>query len=88
MPLGILPTAVTWIVQAMVSLRRIDKFLNNDELDLDVIEHKTSDNMAIVVENGAFSWGNDEPIALDGIDIEIKKGSLTAVSSLILSVKI
>jgi ATP-binding cassette subfamily C (CFTR/MRP) protein 1 len=49
MPLGILPTAVTWIVQAMVSLRRIDKFLNNDELDQGMIEHETSDNRAIVV---------------------------------------
>ena len=80
MPLGILPTAVTWIVQAMVSLRRIDKFLNNDELDQGMIEHVTSDNKAIVVENGAFSWGNEEPIALEEIGVDIEKGSLTAVS--------
>ena len=82
MPLGILPTAVTWIVQAMVSLRRIDKFLNNDELDQGMIEHEASDNKAIVVENGAFSWGNEEPIALEDIGVEIEKGSLTAVSYL------
>ena len=81
MPLGFLPTLVTWIVQAMVSLRRIDNFLNNDELVDDMIEHEPSETEAIVVENGTFRWGSNEPIALEEVDFKVKKGSLTAVST-------
>ena len=81
MPLGFLPTLVTWIVQAMVSLKRIDKFLNSDELVDDMIEHEPSETEAIVVENGTFRWGSNEPIALEEVDLKVKKGSLTAVST-------
>lgn len=81
MPLGFLPTLVTWIVQAMVSLKRIDKFLNSDELVDDMIEHEPTETEAIVVENGTFRWGSNEPIALEEVDLKIQKGSLTAVSS-------
>ena len=80
MPLGFLPTLVTWIVQAMVSLERINKFLNSDELVDDMIEHEPSETEAIIVENGTFRWGTNEPIALEEIGVDIEKGSLTAVS--------
>ena len=79
-PLGLLPYSITWIVQALVSLKRIEKFLNNDELEDGMIEHDVSETKAIVVENGSFRWGSDEPIAVEGVDIEIQQGSLTAVS--------
>ena len=67
-------------VQAMVSLRRIDKFMNNEELDDGMIEHQKSETKAVVIENGNFCWGKNEPIVLEDVNIEIKKGSLTAVS--------
>ena len=72
----------SWIVhsvQAMVSLRRIDKFMNNEELDDGMIEHQKSETKAVVIENGSFCWGKNEPIVLEDVNIEIKKGSLTAV---------
>ena len=34
----------------------------------------------ITVENGSFRWGNDEPTVLENINVNIKQGSLTAVS--------
>ena len=80
MPLGILPAAVAYIVQAMVSLKRIDKFLNNEELEDEAIEHQPSETEAIIVENGTFGWGSDEPTVLEDVDIKVLKGSLTAVS--------
>ena len=64
----------------MVSLRRIDKFMNNEELDDGMIEHHKSETKAVVIENGTFRWGSDEPIVLEDVNIEIQKGSLTAVS--------
>ena len=80
MPLGILPAAVAYIVQAMVSLKRIDKFLNNEELEDEAIEHQPSETEAIVVEKGTFGWGSDEPTILEDVDIKVPKESLTAVS--------
>ena len=80
MPLGILPAAVAYIIQAMVSLKRIDKFLNNEELEDETIEHQPSETEAIIVENGSFGWGSDEATVLEDVDIKVLKGSLTAVS--------
>ena len=79
-PLGIFPMVVSYIVQAMVSLKRIDKFLNNEELEEDNIENQPSDTEAIIVENGTFGWGSDEQTTLEDVNIKVTKGSLTAVS--------
>ena len=79
-PIGVLPGGVYYIVQAMVSLKRIDKFLNNEELEDEAIEHKPSETEAIIIENGTFSWGADEPTILEDVDIKVSKESLTAVS--------
>ena len=79
-PLGIFPMVVSYIVQAMVSLKRIDKFLNNEELEDETIEHQPSETEAIIVENGTFGWGSNEATVLEDVDIKVLKGSLTAVS--------
>ena len=79
-PLGIFPMVVSYIVQAMVSLKRIDKFLNNEELEDETIEHQPSETEAIIVENGTFGWGSDQATVLEDVDIKVLKGSLTAVS--------
>ena len=79
-PLGILPGGVYYIIQAMVSLKRIDKFLNNEELEDEAIEHQPSETEAIIIQNGTFGWGADEPTILEDVDIKVRKESLTAVS--------
>ena len=79
-PLGIFPMVVSYIVQAMVSLKRIDKFLNNEELEDEAIEHQPSEMEAIIIENGNFGWGTDVPTILEDVDIKVPKESLTAVS--------
>ena len=66
----------------MVSLRRIDKFMNTEEVDDGMIENQKCKTKAIMIENGTFRWGSDEPIALENINMEIKKGSLTVVSDI------
>ena len=45
-----------------------------------VLEHEVNKESPITVENGTFRWGADEPTALENININIKQGSLTAVS--------
>ena len=80
LPLGILPEAVIEIGKTMVSVKRIDKFLNVKELGDDMIEHEPFKTEAIVMKSGTFHWGDDDDSTiLENVDINLVKGSLTAV---------
>ena len=81
LPLGILPEAVIEIGKTMVSVKRIDKFLNVKELRDDMIEHEPFKTEAIVMKSGTFHWGDDDDDStiLENVDINLVKGSLTAV---------
>ena len=79
MPLAVLPFMVIGLVQSSVSLKRINKFMNNEELDENAVEHKSDDKTPIKIDSGSFRWGRDEPTILDDVNIKIEKGSLTAV---------
>ncbi|KAL3268300.1 hypothetical protein HHI36_007418 [Cryptolaemus montrouzieri] len=75
-PLNTLPITLNNIVQASVSLMRVNKMLNNEELDPNNVSHHDSEN-PVTIRNGTFGWG-DEPILKD-INISLRKSSLTAV---------
>lgn len=79
MPMAIFPFLVVGLVQARVSIERVNKFINNDELDPTAVEHDTAEVDPIVVEKGTFKWGENDPEILRDINIKVKKGSLTAV---------
>jgi len=78
-PLAMLPMMISFMVQAKVSLDRVNKFMNNDELDEDAVTHETINGDAVTINEGNFKWGPDEPTVLHDINISVKKGSLTAV---------
>ncbi|XP_044753851.1 multidrug resistance-associated protein 1-like isoform X2 [Coccinella septempunctata] len=75
-PLNTLPVTLSNIVQASVSLVRVNKMLGNEELDpSDVTHHE--DVYPLTIKNGVFGWG-EEP-TLRNINISLPKSSLTAV---------
>ncbi|XP_070185918.1 multidrug resistance-associated protein 1-like isoform X2 [Littorina saxatilis] len=78
-PLSMLPNVITNIVQASVSLKRLQKFLDNDELDDDAVEHNTSTKPAVKIENCTFTWDREAPNTISNINLEIQEGSLVAV---------
>nr|XP_039268709.1 multidrug resistance-associated protein 1-like isoform X3 [Styela clava] len=78
-PISMLPMVISALVQASVSLNRLNKFMNNAELDLDAVDKKNSDGPAIIIENGTFTWEHGEEPVLEDINCEIKEGSLVAV---------
>jgi ATP-binding cassette subfamily C (CFTR/MRP) protein 1 len=80
MPMAVLPFMIVGLVQAGVSLDRVNKFMNNEELDEEAVEHNASEKEPIVIENGTFRWSSEDPVVLDQINVKIKRGSLTAVS--------
>ncbi|XP_050728277.1 multidrug resistance-associated protein 1-like isoform X2 [Eriocheir sinensis] len=81
-PLAMLPMLITNIVQAQVSLKRINKFMNADELDPNYISQENTPKHPVVIENGTFAWGHGEedgkPVLKD-LNLTVEKGSLVAV---------
>ena len=46
------------MVQCQVSVQRIDKFMNANELDPDAVSHDDHED-PIVVRNASFTWGEN-----------------------------
>ena len=77
---------------ASVSLKRITKYLNADELEEeknDLIDSYQSEEQseekpkrsrnAVAVKDGSFSWNKDGETCLKNIDLKVEKNSLIAV---------
>jgi len=62
-----------------VSSRRINKYLQGDDLQPDVVTHKPNNNFAITVKNGTFSWSKDDMPVLKDINLNVKANKLIAV---------
>ncbi|XP_055308510.1 multidrug resistance-associated protein 1-like, partial [Sitodiplosis mosellana] len=78
MPLAMLPLLIVYMIETSVSVNRINKFMNSEELDPQNVSHDPSDAAPLSIENGTFSWGNDEP-CLKNINLQVKKSNLVAV---------
>ncbi|XP_059180053.1 ATP-binding cassette sub-family C member 3 isoform X2 [Centropristis striata] len=79
-PLNMLPQVISSIVQASVSLKRIQSFLSHDELDPNSVDrNNTATDYAVTVVNGKFSWAKEDPPVLHNINVMVPQGSLLAV---------
>ena len=78
-PMNLLPILLVFLVQCQVSLKRVNKYMNSDELDPNAISHDDIGKEVIKVEQGNFSWGKDMQPTLTGINLKIPQGSLMAV---------
>ncbi|XP_058453712.1 multidrug resistance-associated protein 1-like [Malaya genurostris] len=76
-PLAMFPMMITFAMQAWVSVKRINKFMNSEELDPNNVTHNRSEN-ALEIRDGTFSWGDDVP-TLKNINLTMRKGQLSAV---------
>ncbi|CAM4943622.1 unnamed protein product [Rotaria socialis] len=81
-PLVVFPNVMTNVVEARVSNKRIENFLNNEEIDEDAVDKISMDSnkYAVKIENSSFRWSNlvDDPIILKNINMQIEQGSLIA----------
>ncbi|XP_068141679.1 multidrug resistance-associated protein 1 isoform X2 [Drosophila tropicalis] len=77
-PLTMLPMLITNLVQTQVSVNRINKFLNSEELDPNSVTHDPSKPHPMSIEKGEFSWGDNE-VTLKNINIEVRKSNLVAI---------
>ncbi|KAH9625052.1 hypothetical protein KSS87_020805 [Heliosperma pusillum] len=81
-PIYSLPDTVSMIIQTKVSLDRIASFLCLDDVDPDTVEKLPSgeSEMAVVVEDGNFSWDPSAPgTSLKDINLKVQIGMNVAV---------
>uniref|UniRef100_A0A8C3AF08 ATP-binding cassette, sub-family C (CFTR/MRP), member 3 n=1 Tax=Cyclopterus lumpus TaxID=8103 RepID=A0A8C3AF08_CYCLU len=79
-PLNMLPQVISSLVQASVSLKRIQRFLSHDELDPSSVDrNNTATEFSVTVVNGKFTWAKEDPPVLHNINVMVPQGSLLAV---------
>ena len=81
-PLTLFPMTLREVIKTYVSLQRITKFLNAEELDETSVDSSTkSEDNAIEIESATLSWDEQstEKPTLRGINCAISRGSLVAI---------
>ncbi|XP_022694083.1 multidrug resistance-associated protein 1-like isoform X2 [Varroa jacobsoni] len=81
-PLSMLPLLISMLIQAAVSVKRINNFLNLEELDLYVARSSSRTSpVSISVEKGTFAWSNAEceQPTLHDITLRVGRGKLVAI---------
>ena len=79
MPLNSLPMLVIQMIQASVSLKRVNDYLNSKEINTKAISRDKSDSNAIEMKNASFTWDTEAPPAIENVSFDIPKGSLVAI---------
>lgn len=75
------PMLISFIMQAKVSIDRINKFLNSEDLDSKSITRERSDN-AIQITDASFSW-IDESLVLKNVNLIVGRGASAAVVGMV-----
>lgn len=70
------PMLISFVMQAKVSIDRINKFLNSEDLQ-NQITSEPSEN-AIQITDGSFSW-IDDTLVLKNINLIVSRGASAAV---------
>ncbi|TRY74646.1 hypothetical protein TCAL_01629 [Tigriopus californicus] len=84
-PLSMLPMMITALIQASVSIKRINNYMRATELEEKNVTKDTRPSsqgakFAVKLNKASFTWNEEasEP-TLKEIDVEVKKGSLVAI---------
>ncbi|XP_050076526.1 multidrug resistance-associated protein 1 isoform X5 [Anopheles maculipalpis] len=77
-PLSMLPMLISNMVQTSVSVKRINTFLNQEELDPDNVQHDEKESSPLLIENGVFSWGGEDT-TLKNINVRVEKNQIVAI---------
>lgn len=78
------PFIVTFLAQASISLKRVDKFLAEDEIDLPQQLQQTANTHGVAIgfiDNATFSWEKDssKPPAIKNLNLSFPVGKLSII---------
>ncbi|CAL8146547.1 unnamed protein product [Orchesella dallaii] len=76
------PFLISAFIQAFVAVKRLNKYMNAEELIIDAVSHCDDEMNPIVIENGYFSWdnqGDSGNATLKEINFQVKEGELVAI---------
>lgn len=78
-PLSMLPMLLSSVLQASVSVERIEKYLGGDDLDTSAIQHDCNFEKAVQFCEASFSWDPDLEATIRDVNLDIMPGRLVAV---------
>src|ERR1700744_4031376 len=65
--------------QCLVSIQRIDDYLNGDEIDENAVTKDQTTRIPVQIQDASFSWWRGSAPLLKDITIRIKKNQLVAI---------
>ncbi|GFO42105.1 multidrug resistance-associated protein 1 [Plakobranchus ocellatus] len=77
--MNFLPSVITDLIQAIVSMRRIANFLRHNDLDETNVGHDPHAGHAISIRTGTFRWHSETEATLNNVNLNIEDDSLVAV---------
>lgn len=83
-PFSLVALLMPRYVEALISLKRLTKFMNGEDISSDVVEKTSEGQSAISVKDGIFMWEktNSKPTLTD-INVNVPKGGLVAVVGMV-----
>ncbi|XP_076438711.1 multidrug resistance-associated protein 1-like [Babylonia areolata] len=78
-PLNVLSTMIVYVIQAVVSIKRINAFLLNEDLDENAVIRDSDDENVISIKNADFTWDRRMSNSLTDINLQVGQGKLVAV---------
>ena len=77
-PLTTLPSIISTIISAQVSIKRIGTFLLKEEINENDITYEKTPGVAVKVEKADLGWSHED-VLLKDLNLEIKTGKLVAI---------
>ena len=78
-PLTSLPNLIVQMIQAQVSIDRVNKYLNSPEINPNIVTNREEGETVVRISNGSFTWEEGSPPVLEKINLEVERGQLVAV---------
>ncbi|CAL8085482.1 unnamed protein product [Calicophoron daubneyi] len=78
-PLFMFPMVTSSLVQAYVSIKRLEKFLRRTEINTDSFSWEDTPGISAVIERGVFGWDPEGEPVLNNVTIHFPEGQLTSV---------
>lgn len=78
-PMGMLPNVISSMLQASVSVDRLEKYLSGDDLDTSAIRRDPNFDKAVQFSEASFTWDRNLEPTIRNVNLDIMPGQLVAV---------